>query len=318
MTRTGRRLREIGDQGLRHPAGAGGDAQTTFTEVNGVPCGCLDSVLERYPKAYFPFLIDPSFKSQGVSNVRIEVEYFDGLEGQEGVFGLQYDASGAANGNNPNPASKACLPNVPLRGSQRWLNATFHAKNATFHNSQNAGGDFRLWASPPELCVSRVTVALEPPQQAPKEMPLVFNPTGEAKLEEWYVQWDSGTKPVFVRSTAKDARWVEVRAPGAFGVGSWRTCLLLEPGEYQFVGKARTQALEGGPGGQTCGVSLRMSFQRKATVIPQAPDWTTLTYDLTLPEQTYVELICEVRGSQGSARFDLDSLKLIRKSKGRL
>ena len=60
-----------------------------------------------------------------------------------------------------------------------------------------------------------------------------------------------------------------------------------------------------------------MSYGWEAKVIPQASDWTTLTYDFTLPALTYVELICEVRGNQGSARFDLDSLKLIRKSKAR-
>src|SRR5207247_690114 len=109
MVDTGRR-REIGDQGLRHPIWAGGDAQTALMEVEGVSCGCLDAMVERYPKAYFSFRIDPTFKTQDGSKVRIDVEYFDGFEGEEGVFGLQYDATGVWNG--PNPAYKACLPNV--------------------------------------------------------------------------------------------------------------------------------------------------------------------------------------------------------------
>ena len=83
------------------------------------------------------------------------------------------------------------------------------------------------------------------------------------------------------------------------------------------MGKARTQGLKGGAGGQEGGVGLRMSYQWEAKVIPEAVDWTQLTYDFTLPGRTYVELICEVRGSQGSGRFDLDSLKVIRKSKAR-
>lgn len=312
------RGREIGDNGLRHhPSRGGGDARTTFMNVQGVPCRCLDPTVQRFPKAYFPFSIDPTFKSdEEMGNVRIDVEYFDGFEGQAGVLGLQYDATGAGNGLNP--ANKACLPNVPLKGSQKWLKATFHVRNATFHNAQNGGGDFRLWASPPELCVSRVTMTLEP--QAPKETPLAFNAAGEGKLGEWNVQWDSGSKPFYASNigNAKEPGWLEVRAPGAFGVGSWRTTALLEAGEYQFVGRARTQGLEGDPGGQTGGVSLRMSYQWEAKVVPEAPDWTTLTYDFTLPASRYVELICEVRGSQGSARFDSDSLKLIRKSKARL
>jgi len=305
------RGRETGDHGLRHPFMGGGDARTTSSNVQGTACRCLDPSVQRFPKSYFPFRIDPTFKGEEVSNVRIDVDYFDGVEGQSGVFGLQFDAT--EGGIGPNRAYKPCYPNVPLRGSQKWLKATFHVRNATFHNAQNAGGDFRLWASPPDLCVSRVTVTLE--TQAPKERPLAFDAEGEAKLGEWNVQWDSGNKPSFASNTgtAKEGRWLEVRAPGTFGVGSWRATALLEAGDYQFVGKARTQGLEGEPGGQTSGVGLRISFQSGANVIPVAPDWTGLIFYFRLPASTYVELICEVRGSQGSARFDLETLKLIRK-----
>jgi len=307
------RGRETGDNGLRHPFTGGGDARTTFSNVEGTPCRCLDSSVQHLPKAYFPFRIDPTFKGEEVSNVRIDVDYFDGAAGQAGVFGLQFDASGVGNRIG---AYKPCYPNVPLKGSQKWLKATFHVQNATFQNAQNVGGDFRLWASPPELCVSRVTVTLEP--QAKKETPLEFDSAGEAKLREWNVQWDSGSRPSYAKNigSAKEAHWLEVRAPGTFGVGSWRTTTLLDAGDYQFVGKARTQGLEG-EAGRTGGVSLRMSFRSGATIIPTAPDSTTLTFDFTLPGSTYVELICEVSGSQGSARFDLDSLKLVRKSKAR-
>ena len=38
----------------------------------------------------------------------------------------------------------------------------------------------------------------------------------------------------------------------------------------------------------------------------------TLSHDFTMSAPGYVELICEFLGSQGTARFDLDSLKLIR------
>jgi hypothetical protein len=302
-----------GENGLRHPGGAGGDSRTTFTSMEGVPCRCLDTTVQKFPKAYFRFNIDPTFKGEEVSNVKIDVEYFDGFEGHAGVFGLQYDATGVGKGLEPK--NQACYPNVPLRGSSKWLKATFHIKDATFKNSQTGGGDFRLWASPPELCVKRVTVTLEPEHQAPKETALAFNADGEGKLGEWNVQWDSGTKPSFASNigSGKGPRWLEVRTPGSFGVGSWRTTALLEPGDYQFVGKARTQGLAGDGGGQPGGVSLRISFRWNGTVVTEAADWTPLAYDFTLPSREYVELICEVRGSDGSARFDPDSLKLIRR-----
>ena len=70
------RGRDIVDHGLRHPIRAGGDAQTAFMDVEGVPCGCLDPTVERNPKAYLPFRIDPAFKNQEVGNVRIDVDLF--------------------------------------------------------------------------------------------------------------------------------------------------------------------------------------------------------------------------------------------------
>lgn len=258
-------------------------------------------------KGYFYFAIAPTFKEQDVSKVRIDVDYFDGFGGQEGVFGVQYDATRLTDGSGF--SSKQALPNVPLKGSGRWLKAVFHIRDATFQNAQNARSDFRLWASPPELCVSRVTVTLEP--QAPTVEPLKFNSAGEAKLREWNGQWDAGDKPLFIRGTnrADGLRWLEVRAPDSDTACSWRTAPLLEPGEYQFVGKARTEELA--PGG---GVALRASGRGGTRAPSQAPDWTTLTYEFTVPALGYVELVCEFRAAHGSARFDLDSMKLIRKS----
>ncbi len=49
-------------------------------------------------------------------------------------------------------------------------------------------------------------------------------------------------------------------------------------------------------------------------MVSESVDWTTVTYDLTIAEQEYVELVCELRASEGAARFDLDSLKLISKA----
>ena len=42
---------------------------------------------------------------------------------------------------------------------------------------------------------------------------------------------------------------------------------------------------------------------------------TTLAYNFTMPARDYVELLCDFRGSHGSVRFDLNSLKLVRKGK---
>jgi hypothetical protein len=282
-------------------------------EVQGVACRSLSLTEDGRSKGYLYFAIDPTFKEQDVSRVRIDVEYFDGFNQEEGVFGVQYDASGPADGRGY--SSKQILPNVPLKGSGKWLKAAFHIGDATFQNAQNARSDFRLWASPPELCVSRVTVTLE--SSAPTVEPLKFDAAGQAKLREWNVQWDSGDKPSFARQfgDADGTRWLQIRASGRDMAGSWRTALLLEAGDYRFVGRVRTEGFQGAPGAVTLRASGRSASSATSTTVSEPNDWTTLIYDFTIAAQSYVELVCAFRGVQGSARFDLDSLRLIRRTK---
>jgi hypothetical protein len=159
--------------------------------------------------------------------------------------------------------------------------------------------------------VNRVTVTLDP--QAPAAEPLRFDAGGELKLLDWNVQWDAGTRRAFSRSPAGavGSRWLQISAPDGSTAASWRTAPLLEPGEYQCTGKARTEEAHA-PGG---GVTLRASGRSGANVVSDAPESTILTYDFTMSALGYLELVCELRGDHGNARFDLDSLKLIRKSK---
>lgn len=146
--------------------------------------------------------------------------------------------------------------------------------------------------------------------------PLAFDAAGEAKLSAWRSQRDSGS-PSFSHNTSRRNApgLLEIRAAGAPAYGSWRTTVLLEAGEYLFVGKARLEDLEIGPGVTRGGVTLRVSGERAAKMVTDASEWTTLTYRFSLLAMADMELVCEFRGSNGRARFDADSLKLIRASK---
>lgn len=305
-----KRGNERWQQGLAH-AFWEKDGRTTVMDVEGVSCRNLSLSADGRSKGYFLFAINPSFKNQDVSRVKIEVDYFDGFDGREGVFGLQYDATGADDA--PLPSAKALLPMVPLKGSGKWLKAAFHVRDGTFENAQNARSDFRLVVSPPELSVSRVTVTLEPQLTNPP-VPLKFGAAGEVKLHEWNPQWDTGAQPSFARGTnnAGGMPWLEVRASGSLVAGSWRTAVLLEPGEYQFVGRAKIDDAQTGIGA-TGGVMLRVSGKSGYKMATEAADWTPLEYNFAMSALDYVELVCDFRGSHGGARFEADSLKLIRK-----
>jgi hypothetical protein len=144
--------------------------------------------------------------------------------------------------------------------------------------------------------------------------PLPFDVAGEAKLAGWRLQRDSGSPSFSNNARGKSPHLLEIRAAGSLAYGSWRTTVLLDRGEYQFVGKVQTEGLEAGPGVTHGGVTLRMSGERAAKMVLEAPGWTTLTYDFTIQGLADIELLCEFRGSKGRARFDADSLKLLRKN----
>lgn len=287
------------------------DGRTTVMDVQGVTCRNLSLSANGYPKGYFYFALNRSFKANDVSKVRIDVDYFDGFEGQLGVFGLQYDNSRPDEGTGY--SSTALLPNVPLTGSGQWKKASFHVRDATFRNAQNSRSDFRLVASPPELSVSRVAVTLEPGAPASPE-PLKFDSEGMTALRTWNIQWDSGAKPAFSRGTNETDRmhWLQILAPGAPCGGSWRTTVFLEPGAYHFLGSAKLTGEESGdtPTGRA---TLRASGRPGASVVSKADSWLPLEYKFNISKSEFVELVCEFRGSTGRALFDVNSLKLIRK-----
>jgi hypothetical protein len=141
--------------GLRH-LDRERDGATTVETLDGVACRYLNFTARNWSLGYFYFVIHPTFKRQDCSRVRIE---FECLDPKPGTLGMQYDAMGSET--NRNAAFIQAHPVVRLRGSGAWRKVSFRLKDAAFANSQNGGADFRLWVSPPELYVRRVTVTRE-------------------------------------------------------------------------------------------------------------------------------------------------------------
>jgi hypothetical protein len=142
------------------------DGLTKKVHVGAVPCRYLNFKEQGREEAYLYFAIDPAFKTTGVRNVKIEVEYFDViLDDKPTWFGIHYDATGISRSSSAayTRASQTFL----LRGLNEWRTATFHIRNASFQNKQNGQSDVRIWARPPELYVRKVTVAREGSTPAP-------------------------------------------------------------------------------------------------------------------------------------------------------
>ena len=62
------------------------------------------------------------------------------------------------------------------------------------------------------------------------------------------------------------------------------------------------------------GAGLRLSGTQRSNKITGTHGWQKIEFDLEIGGTTgEVELVCELRATQGEASFDLDSLRLVRR-----
>jgi hypothetical protein len=147
--------------------------------------------------------------------------------------------------------------------------------------------------------------------QAPPR-PIAFDASNEAKPSDWQFK-ASNTRPATGRKVVVDNHPVlQVVSRGPETVGSWRTLLLLEDGNYEFTGRARTEGFDPSDANGTNGVNLRISGE-KFPVSSESSQWITLHYEFEVHGIEDVELVCEFKGAQGVGSFDPASMRLIRK-----
>lgn len=157
----------------------------------------------------------------------------------------------------------------------------------------------------------------------PEPKPLVFDAGGVAALTGWDTPKNQNLPPaVLDRVTDGDGRkTLHIGAvPGERCVGSWRTRVLLEAGDYVMEGRVRTAGvvplLADAVQNKGVGAGIRVSkpkAERPNQAIGDLP-WQTLTYEFHVPAgPDEVTLICELRATAGEAWFDLESLKLRKK-----
>jgi len=139
--------------GLKHISNQR-DGATKVESMNGVSARVLRE-REGGGLLYFYFQIDPAFKQNDLSAVRLDVEY---LSPQPGSMNIQYDSSGDGDSGRYRDARSS----IQFSGSTSWQQATFRTRSdAVFSNRQNGRADFRIRARTPLLYVRRVTVTRE-------------------------------------------------------------------------------------------------------------------------------------------------------------
>ncbi|MCC7375849.1 MAG: CotH kinase family protein [Verrucomicrobiales bacterium] len=145
---------------------------------------------------------------------------------------------------------------------------------------------------------------------SPKE-PLQFDPGGAVLLTGWKPRVTTQERrPIsFDRDEGNGSKALHITMARSGGAGSWRTRVLLDPGEYRLEGRARTTGVEGAGG-----VCLRISGSRSQSRAAEG-DWQEFHFDFEVSEpMSEIELICELESRRGEAWFEESSLRLVRRN----
>jgi len=96
---------------------------------------------------------------------------------------------------------------------------------------------------------------------------------------------------------------------------SWRASLLLSEGSYRFEALAKVAGvvslMNTNKGG---GAGIRHSGTRKprSNKLEGDSTWEKLTYEFELKVEEEIQLLCELRATQGESWFDLNSFRLVK------
>jgi len=95
------------------------------------------------------------------------------------------------------------------------------------------------------------------------------------------------------------------------GTASWRTTLMLPPGDYVFSGRVKTENIRitrREPGDNKSGIGLRISGDRLERQIVTSQDWVETTFEFTVDYPSETVFVCDFKNITGKATFDLASL----------
>ena len=150
---------------------------------------------------------------------------------------------------------------------------------------------------------------------APTLAPLRFE-DGVARLVRWRRNNDGGGAELekLDEPPGKPSLWIKATGPTA---SSWRSKVLLENGKYSFEGSARCKGVvpqHDELRGDGAGLRISGNQQPRRHKLAGDSPWEKLAFEFEVDAlSAEVELVCELRASQGEVWFDEDSLRLVRK-----
>lgn len=150
----------------------------------------------------------------------------------------------------------------------------------------------------------------------PEPRPLEFDAKGKAPLEGWVDRGESGQGQLEKLEEKGKPNLLSIQSgEGDSTIASWRTTVLLSPGQYRFAGLVKTKDVKGLDDDRGTGAGLRISGEKRDNKKVGTGAWSELAYEFSIDQQREVELVAELRASKGQAWFDADSLRLVRVNK---
>jgi hypothetical protein len=151
----------------------------------------------------------------------------------------------------------------------------------------------------------------------PPPVALKFDSTGFVTVTNWRVQNTRRIAKVDKVSEAGRAVLHIDTLGDTNCIASWRSRVLLAPGEYRFEGMARTVGVVPvkDKKGEGAGIRTSQFASARTNGLSGDANWTKMEFNFQVPpgEESERELLCELRASKGEAWFDLNSLKLRRR-----
>jgi CotH kinase protein len=149
---------------------------------------------------------------------------------------------------------------------------------------------------------------------APEPAPVEFDDKNRAATDGWTARSGSGNAAFEdINEEGKPRRLLIAAGEGDPTLASWRTTVLLAPGNYTLHGRARTEDLAPVEDEKGAGAGLRISGAPRENRVAKDKVWTALVFEFTVDEQRQVELVAELRATAGKVWFEAGSLQLERR-----
>src|SRR5262249_27602438 len=115
-----------------------------------------------------------------------------------------------------------------------------------------------------------------------QEKPLAIAAGQSVSLSNWYFKTGLEHPASGERRQEQTRELFAVHAQGPTSSGSWRTLVLLGPGNYEFSGRGRSIELGDTVTATNTGVLLRVSGERTPKGLSTVENWTPLRYEFQI------------------------------------